>query len=320
MAKFNIKQSVGVGGKNKPIDVAIIQSLLNEYINSLNKPGKLPIIKLSKLIVDGGVCKVAPNPLNEAIKAFQKDIAKLKKIDGRIDPGGTTFKKLVKYSKSKSSALRNVIFGDSIKHTSILSSVNIAIFRAYFLQYYGLVRAKEDLNGFMRLLTNDVAMTDIRWAAYTVATAYHETAYTFKPVSEYGKGKGRKYAKIIKVTDTNGLRGAKNTVYDNVYYGRGYVQITWEDSYKGIGGKIGMGNQLHVNPDKALDMKTAYKILSFWMLNPVPKVKSTSLKNYINASQTDYYNARRIVNILNEAHKIAAYAENIELIMRLSAR
>lgn len=36
-------------------------------------------------------------------------------------------------------------------------------------------------------------LTDSRWLAYILATAYHETAFTMEPIDEYGKGRGREY-------------------------------------------------------------------------------------------------------------------------------
>ena len=50
----------------------------------------------------------------------------------------------------------------------------------------------------------------LRQTAYMLATAKHETANTFAPIEEYGKGKGLPYGKPDRKT---GL----------VYFGRGYV-------------------------------------------------------------------------------------------------
>jgi putative chitinase len=61
---------------------------------------------------------------------------------------------------------------------------------------------------------------DFRWTAYCLATAYHETAHTMLPIAEYGRGKGKAYGEPI-----NG----------KVYYGRGYVQLTWIKNYEKMG-------------------------------------------------------------------------------------
>lgn len=68
-------------------------------------------------------------------------------------------------------------------------------------------------------------MTDLRWLAYMLATAYHETARTMQPIAEYGKGKGRKY----------GVKGK----HGQVPYGRGYVQLTWDANYEKADQELG---------------------------------------------------------------------------------
>ena len=59
-------------------------------------------------------------------------------------------------------------------------------------------------------------------AAYVLATAYHETAHTMKPVREYG---GETYLK-------------KKKYYP--YVGMGYVQLTWDYNYKKASDKLGV--------------------------------------------------------------------------------
>ncbi len=72
-----ISASVGKGGKNKNADVKIVQALLNEKENS-------------GLEVDG---ESGPKTI-AAITKFQKEKAGLNNPDGRIDPGGKTWKAL----------------------------------------------------------------------------------------------------------------------------------------------------------------------------------------------------------------------------------
>ena len=60
---------------------------------------------------------------------------------------------------------------------------------------------------------------DIRWLAYALATAFHETAYTMQPIEEYGRGEGRDY-------------GQPTGPYNEKYYGRGHVQLTWLANYE----------------------------------------------------------------------------------------
>ncbi len=76
-----ISASVGRGGKNVPIDVKLVQTLLNAHVAKL---------ALAKLEDDGQVGKLTL----AAIEAFQRKIVKMKQPDGRVDPGGRTFKAL----------------------------------------------------------------------------------------------------------------------------------------------------------------------------------------------------------------------------------
>ncbi len=53
-----------------------------------------------------------------------------------------------------------------------------------------------------------------------------------------------------EVTDVHGYRGVKNAKYKNVYYGRGYCQITHEENYQTMSKTLGLGDELYINPDK----------------------------------------------------------------------
>ena len=75
-ASNKISASVGQGGKNVKADVITVQTLLNK--------------KGAKLTVDGSC---GPKTI-AAITAFQKQVVKLAKPDGRIDVGGATWKAL----------------------------------------------------------------------------------------------------------------------------------------------------------------------------------------------------------------------------------
>jgi putative chitinase len=85
---------------------------------------------------------------------------------------------------------------------------------------------------------------DSRWTAYCLATAYHETAHTMLPIAEYGRGRGKAYGEPI-----NG----------KVYYGRGYVQLTWIKNYETMG-KL-LKADLVGNPELALDPKIAAQVM-----------------------------------------------------------
>ena len=104
-------------------------------------------------------------------------------------------------------------------------------------------------------------------AAYILATTWHETAHTMLPVAEYGKGKGRPYGTWYKNTIGalySFVNGFKKAVYlfsdyPHLYYGRGYVQLTWFDNYKFASEKLDY--DFLKNPDAVMQREYAAKIL-----------------------------------------------------------
>jgi len=134
---------------------------------------------------------------------------------------------------------------------------------------------------------------DDRWLAYLLATTYHETALTMQPIAEYGKGKGKPY-------------GVPDGPYNQVYYGRGFVQLTWYDNYQKQDTKLGLNGELVQTPDTALDLQIATQIIFGGMADG--DFTGVGLPKYINDTQTDFYNARKIVNGLDQADAIRGYA------------
>jgi hypothetical protein len=134
---------------------------------------------------------------------------------------------------------------------------------------------------------------DIRHVAYALATIAHETAWTFKPIKEY-RG---------KVLTSN-----QKKYWNTGFYGRGYVQLTWDYNYEKAGKKLGI--DLANNPDKALEPEVAIQILMHGMQEGWFTGKK--LSDYINSKTKDYVNARRIINGTDKASLIAGYAKAFE--------
>jgi hypothetical protein len=145
----------------------------------------------------------------------------------------------------------------------------------------------------------DDLVTDYRHVAYMLATVKHETADTFLPIAEYGKGKGHKYGLVDSATG-------------QAYYGRGYVQLTWLENYRSMG--VALDVDLRLNPDLAMQPDIAYQIMSRGMRKG--SFTGVGLKNYINDQQCDYRLARKIINGLDCADRIAGYAEKFESILK----
>lgn len=95
-----------------------------------------------------------------------------------------------------------------------------------------------------------------------ICTIYVETT-PFAPIEEYGKGGGR--------------HGA--------FFGRGFVQLTWQENYAAFGKTIGI--DLVSNPARALEPEIAAKALVWYF-------KTNNIPNY--ARKGDFDNVRSIVN------------------------
>lgn len=135
-------------------------------------------------------------------------------------------------------------------------------------------------------------VTDPRQIAYVLATAWHETAHTMQPIAEYGKGRGRKY-------------GVPGHNHGQVPYGRGFVQTTWDVNYERTDRELKLGGALLNNYDLLLtDVGMAAKAAVLGMKEGWYTGKK--LGEYF-ASVTDWVNARKIINGLDRAEKIANY-------------
>ena len=137
--------------------------------------------------------------------------------------------------------------------------------------------------------------------AYMLATAYHETAATMLPIEEYGKGRGRKYGQNIDID------GSRYKGLPHIYYGRGYVQLTWLTNYKRAGDKICVDLVNH--PELALNPTYAAQIMIAGMREGWFTGKK--LSDYI-STKADYVGARRIINGTDKAQLIAGYAKQLE--------
>ena len=170
-----------------------------------------------------------------------------------------------------------------------------------FIELCGGDKLKEgQRSGLLYLLDcfeNDEGISDIRWTAYMLATIERECAGTYKPIREYGQGKGRPYGTVI-----NG----------RVYFGRGFVQLTWIDNYAAMSKVAGV--DLVDDPSKACELEIAYKIMSYGMRHG--SFTGVGLPKYINAEKCDYLNARKIINGMDHAEEIAKVAEWFENVLR----
>jgi hypothetical protein len=125
--------------------------------------------------------------------------------------------------------------------------------------------------------------------AYVLATVEHETANTFKPVRE-----------AFWLSEDWRRRNLRYYPY----YGRGYVQLTWDYNYQAYSDILGVN--LVSNPDKVMEPNIALFILVHGMTKG--RFTGKKLGTFVNGSKTDFYNARSVVNDHDKAEHIAGLA------------
>ena len=151
------------------------------------------------------------------------------------------------------------------------------------------------------------------WCAYALGTAYHETAHTMQPISEFG---GPAY--FTRMYDITGQRPTLARKMGNTepgdgpkYRGRGYVQLTWKVNYAKAGAKLGV--DLVAHPEMAIRPDIAAKIMRDGMVEGWFTGKR--LGDYLQgsfATLVQYQGARRIINGTDKAALIAGYAMQFE--------
>jgi len=149
--------------------------------------------------------------------------------------------------------------------------------------------------------------SDHRFKAYALATAYHETAQTMQPIEEYGHGRGRAY-------------GAPAGRWHLVYDGRGDVQLTWLANYQKATDKLHAAKLLDPaldlvkDPSLALRPDVAAAVMVLGMRDGWFTGKR--LGEFFTASESYPVQARRIINGLDCAAKIAGYFTSFDAALR----
>lgn len=167
-------------------------------------------------------------------------------------------------------------------------------------QFYDVVRAKygplstEQVKGF-ELILNEALKRGVRWdnLAYILATVWHETGFTMQPIKEYG---GEKYLRSKKYWP---------------YFGRGYVQLTWDYNYEKASKYFGV--DFLKNPDLVMLPEYAIPILFVGMERGWFTGKD--FDDYLDGVDEDdkedlreFSNARRIVNGTDKQVEIGRHA------------
>lgn len=151
---------------------------------------------------------------------------------------------------------------------------------------------------------------DLRYLAYMLATTMHETASTMWPIAEYGEGQGMEYGKPAGP-------------YNQIYFGRGDVQLTWWDNY--VKADEEMNKQFNAgwvgdkscekNPDLQLTQEYAAPTMYLGMTQGWFRKSSDgqphTLARYFNDTKDDAYTAREIIN--GDKTKVPSWSNGVSI-------
>lgn len=136
-------------------------------------------------------------------------------------------------------------------------------------------------------------VVDQRQIAYILATAWHESRLYCVKEKRARKG--------------TALRRLQDRYWYTGFYGRGPSQLTWEVNYRKFTPVV--NHNLVADPDAALRMDFGAIILVHGMAKGW--FTGVELDDYFNKWETDWINARRIVNGVDRAGLIGRYGERI---------
>lgn len=163
--------------------------------------------------------------------------------------------------------------------------------------------------------------------AYVLATAWLETGGRMKPISEnlnysatglrktfgkyfnpqQAKTYARKPEQIANRAYANRMGNGPEASGDGWRYrGRGYVQITGQDNYAKY--------DIEQAPDKALETPTAIRIMIDGMKHG--RFTGKKLSDFITLQESDFRQARQIINGMDRASDVADYAEQFDDLLR----
>jgi putative chitinase len=144
-----------------------------------------------------------------------------------------------------------------------------------------------------------------KWLAYCMATVYHETGKKMVPVPENG---GKPYGNP-PLSYWN-----KTGPYNQAYYGRGHVQLTWDKNYQKGQDQLKKNYDLNIpiyqKADLMLDDRPSALVLYDGMT--IGWFTGVGLPKYFNSTTEDPVNARRVVNGTDQAQKIAGYYDKFK--------
>lgn len=205
-----------------------------------------------------------------------------------------------------------------INRAKFFNHVRGAVFHGHMTQ-----KQVDGMNTILDAWESDKRMTDYRWLAYMLGTAYHETAATMQPIKEYGSTAyfTRNYDVMGRRPDVARRMGNTEPGDGPRYCGRGYDQLTWKINYLKGGQEIGLGTALVENPDLAMEPGIAARLMFEGMTRRDIEYEDhtasgkwtftgRALEDYFNDTTEDWEGARRIINGTDHAAMIADTARD----------
>jgi len=152
---------------------------------------------------------------------------------------------------------------------------------------------------------------DVRYLAYMLATALHETAATMQPVRETLAMSDDAAIRILDRAFVEGRLAQVKAPYwrrdadGKSWLGRGLVQLTHRRNYEAMSRVTGI--DLVAGPHRAMEPEISATILIEGMRNG--SFTGRRLSHYFDAGRTDWEGARAIINGTDRAGLIAGHGK-----------
>jgi hypothetical protein len=168
------------------------------------------------------------------------------------------------------------------------------------------------LSFILNVWEEDHAGKDDRWLAYALGTAFHETQFTMQPIRELGGSDyffrmydpGSPLPRRAAMARSMGAQSGDGVIF----YGRGYVQLTWRANYLKMGDAFGVDLTSSASAaDQVLQAELAAGIMFKGMEEG--SFTGKSFGDFFNGSDENWKNARRIINGNDCDEIIAIYAK-----------
>lgn len=187
-----------------------------------------------------------------------------------------------------------------LKPEDITAKVTLSLISKMF---HASSRVKKNIEKYLPSVLkalNEQKLTDKCMVLMACATIRAESG-GFEPISEYkSKYNTSPGGHPFNLYDNRKDLGNRGKPDGELYKGRGFIQLTGRFNYTNYSRKLGMGDELVKNPEKANDALTAARLLAIFLKDKEFNIRSALLVK-------SYKEARRYVN--GGSHGIVAFRE-----------